>query len=347
MFHANPGGRLNTNQKNQLMNTIMGTLTGRTYPGKIEGIFTDSIKINNIAALSVASGGSAGVGSTTKSQLSFAKTMLAGNVGKIFYLANSGNGYDTHANENTSANLNGGIGYLAQSVTEFFNQVRATEKVTIVIYSEFGRTNAMNGTAGTDHGQGGGMFVISNDPNVQSSMTGSFYGRSDLQKERNNWMSPGIDYRSVYGKVLGSLFGVPEKGFFKKFYGSLENDISTAPSVIKLLRTQYRATSDTVVEMSAKYKVEDSNFDITKGAYTIASYGTGMSFMQQYAIPFYVSYSGAIRSDITTYSRIISDVSGTFTFNPALSIGKRFNEFTPYIYTLELVNNQLTSTYFT
>ncbi len=56
MFHANPGGRLNTNQKNQLMNSIMGTLTGRTYPGKIQGIFTDAIKIHDIANLSVASG---------------------------------------------------------------------------------------------------------------------------------------------------------------------------------------------------------------------------------------------------------------------------------------------------
>ncbi len=60
----------------------------------------------------------------------------------------------------------------------------------------------MNGTAGTDHGQGGGIFVISNDPNIQSSMTGSFYGNSNIQKEKNNWLSPGIDYRSVYGKVL-------------------------------------------------------------------------------------------------------------------------------------------------
>ena len=71
------------------------------------------------------------------------------------YLANTGNGYDVHENELTDRNLNGGIGYLAQTVTDFFLQVKDTEKVTIVIYSEFGRTNAMNGTMGTDHGEGG------------------------------------------------------------------------------------------------------------------------------------------------------------------------------------------------
>jgi uncharacterized protein (DUF1501 family) len=96
--------------------------------------------------------------------------MLQNGVGKVFYLANTGNGYDTHINELTDRNLNGGIGYLAQTVTDFFNQVKDTSKVTIVIYSEFGRTSTVNGTLGTDHGQGGGIFVVSNDTNVQSRL---------------------------------------------------------------------------------------------------------------------------------------------------------------------------------
>jgi uncharacterized protein (DUF1501 family) len=39
-------------------------------------------------------------------------------------------------------------------VTEFFNQVKDTQDVTILIFSEFGRTNRANGDLGTDHGQG-------------------------------------------------------------------------------------------------------------------------------------------------------------------------------------------------
>ncbi len=72
-----------------------------------------------------------------------------------------------------------------------------------------------------------------------------------------------------------------------------------------------------------------------------------MSFLEPYSQPFYVSYSGMIRSDNTTYSRITRDTLGTYTFNPALVIGKRFIENTPFVYTLGLVNNQLSTTYFT
>jgi len=54
----------------------------------------------------VSQSGAAGVGNTTASQLAFLKTMLDNDVGKIFYLANGGNGYDSHADQSTgSTNL--------------------------------------------------------------------------------------------------------------------------------------------------------------------------------------------------------------------------------------------------
>lgn len=40
------------------------------------------------------------------------------------------------------------------NATAFFNSVKDTQNITIVIYSEFGRTIRVNGDLGTDHGQG-------------------------------------------------------------------------------------------------------------------------------------------------------------------------------------------------
>lgn len=145
---------------------------------------------------------------------------------------------------------------MANDITQFFLQVKDTQNVTIVIYSEFGRTNAVNGTDGTDHGQGGGMFVLSSNPNLQSTWTGGVYGNMQPSEERDNWLSVGIDYRSVYGKILSKLYSTPEQGFFKKYAGNLDMDLSQTPNSLSLLRTEYKAHSNTQVRAMVRYGVE-------------------------------------------------------------------------------------------
>lgn len=41
---------------------------------------------------------------------------------------------------------------MSSAITTFFNEVKDTQDVTIVVFSEFGRTNKTNGDLGTDHG---------------------------------------------------------------------------------------------------------------------------------------------------------------------------------------------------
>ena len=77
----------------------MATFTGRTYPGAVGEIYKNTQSIHDISNLSVSQGGSPGVGNTTSAQLSFIKTLMDNNMGKLFYLRNTGNGYDTHSNE--------------------------------------------------------------------------------------------------------------------------------------------------------------------------------------------------------------------------------------------------------
>ncbi len=56
------------------------------------------------------------------------------------------------------------------------------------------------------------MFVLTSNPDLIRSWSGKkVLGTANLLQERANWLSPGIDYRSIYGKILSSLFRVPEK----------------------------------------------------------------------------------------------------------------------------------------
>ncbi|NCP76932.1 DUF1501 domain-containing protein [bacterium] len=64
-------------------------------------------------------------------------------------------GYDTHSNQlapssnfdpnNIPKDLNYNIGRVVSNATEFFNSVKNSQNITIVIYSEFGRTIRVNG----------------------------------------------------------------------------------------------------------------------------------------------------------------------------------------------------------
>jgi Protein of unknown function (DUF1501) len=100
-------------------------------------------------------------------------------------------------------------------VTRFFNEVKDTQDVTIVIFSEFGRTIFMNGDMGTDHGNGGGMYVISSNKNLLNSLPSSTYGNMSIQNARGNYLGVGIDYRSVYSKIYNSLYGIDGPTFFQ------------------------------------------------------------------------------------------------------------------------------------
>ena len=151
--NPNPLGRLNAKQIAQHVQLLTNTLSGRVYPAGTRSSFEAALELNNAVNLAVAKGGNAGVGYTMKTQLQFAKTMIENDIGSIFYLSNGGNGWDTHESEVGARNIDGGLGYMATTLADFFRQVRSMSDVTVVVYSEFGRTSRVNGTLGTDHGE--------------------------------------------------------------------------------------------------------------------------------------------------------------------------------------------------
>ena len=123
---------------------------------------------------------------------------------RVFYTQHAG--YDLHANETVM--LPGLLTELTEAISDFLQDLRdhdASEEVTILVFTEFGRRIRDNGS-GTDHGSGGGCYIIGD------GVEGGLYGEYP-SLEQKDWLygedlRHTIDFRSVYGTVLDQWMGV-------------------------------------------------------------------------------------------------------------------------------------------
>ena len=126
--------------------------------------------------------------------------LIKGNLqSKVYYT--SLNGFDTHKNQTTLHQKQ--LTILNDAVYSFYKDMKKhnlLQRVTVVVFSEFGRRVKENGS-GTDHGTAGPMMVIGGknkgkvigkNPNLAT------LDKGDLMHE--------IDFRSVYAALLKSKF---------------------------------------------------------------------------------------------------------------------------------------------
>lgn len=141
-----------------------------------------------------------------------ARLIDAGLGGRIYYVAMDG--FDTHDNQRggdaETAGHDALIRDLAQGVHAFLSDLAAhghADRVLLVTFSEFGRRVAENGSAGTDHGSAGPMFVLG------PSAAGGMYGAAPiLDPDRlidDGNLPIAVDFRSVYATLLDGWLGVP------------------------------------------------------------------------------------------------------------------------------------------
>ena len=123
---------------------------------------------------------------------------------RVFYTQHGG--YDTHANEvPTHPKL---IGDLSGAIHDFFDDLEehdADDNVVMLVFTEFGRRIYDNGS-GTDHGSGGGAFLIG------KPVAGGLYSEYP-SLDRSRWangedLEHTIDYRGIYGTVLEQWLSV-------------------------------------------------------------------------------------------------------------------------------------------
>jgi uncharacterized protein (DUF1501 family) len=117
-------------------------------------------------------------------------------------------GWDTHANE--AAILNRKLAELDSGLKAYRDAMGDTwNRTVIVVATEFGRTAAVNGTGGTDHGTGGAMFLAGgalHGGRVAGQWPG--LGRGELYQDRD--LHATTDLRAVFKGVLMAHLGVPE-----------------------------------------------------------------------------------------------------------------------------------------
>jgi uncharacterized protein (DUF1501 family) len=121
-------------------------------------------------------------------------------------------GWDTHANQG------GAKGALAQRLAGLDQALRALAdelgplwpQTAVLVVTEFGRTAAMNGTRGTDHGTGGCAFLAGGavrGGRVMADWPG--LARTALLDDRD--LRPTLDLRSVFKSVLDEHMHVGAK----------------------------------------------------------------------------------------------------------------------------------------
>lgn len=117
-------------------------------------------------------------------------------------------GWDTHGNQ---------IGVLDRKLAELDAGLQAFHEgaqpiwrnTVVAIVTEFGRTAAINGTAGTDHGTGGAAFLaggVVNGGRVAGDWPG--IGRAQLNDGRD--LRATTDMRSLFKGVLGDHLGIAD-----------------------------------------------------------------------------------------------------------------------------------------
>ncbi len=253
------------------MDTMQNITLTRSYPSNTRNLFRDVGRISEIAKLSVSQWGPAGASGDMNSVFRFAKVLMNNNIGRSFYMGWFG-GYDTHGDQFNWLNRN--LNFVTTAVTNFFNEVKDTQDVTIVIFSEFGRTNKTNWDLGTDHGDGGGMYVVTSNAALRNKLQAGTYGNMSIKNAKYNSLGIGIDYRSVYGSIFNSLYGFDESTYFDTPI-SLMNDVSTVQNDISLVNYSYRASGQTPL-LDIEFTVSGNNFDPGKAGYTRLLAGTGL-----------------------------------------------------------------------
>ncbi len=121
-------------------------------------------------------------------------------------------GWDTHANQGAAtgalarrlAGLDAGLDRLALSLGD------AWQHSVVIVVTEFGRTVAVNGTGGTDHGTAAAAFVFGGAV-AGKRVLADWPGLSRKDRYAGRDLRPTTDLRAVFKGVLRDHFGLSQR----------------------------------------------------------------------------------------------------------------------------------------
>jgi uncharacterized protein (DUF1501 family) len=135
-----------------------------------------------------------------------AQTHLANLGTRVLFTTSPYNGYDTHATQATAqAALWRDVSNTVETFFDDLREQQASENVVLLMFSEFGRRIADNGS-GTDHGAGSVAFVVGE--NIKGGLYGEYPSLEPGKQEEGGNLKSNLDFRSVYSTILERWFGL-------------------------------------------------------------------------------------------------------------------------------------------
>lgn len=143
------------------------------------------------------------------------KLLKLGGGTRIYYVSQAG--YDTHAAQlYQHAQL---LREFAGALKAFLNDLKSAQlddRVVVLAFSEFGRRAEENGSAGTDHGAAGPVFLAG--PSVRPGVIGNHPSLTDLDQGD---LKMSIDFRQIYATLLDQWIGVPSRRILNDSFSHL------------------------------------------------------------------------------------------------------------------------------
>lgn len=156
-------------------------------------------------------------GSGLAQQLRTVAQLIEADLGtRIYYLTLDG--FDTHADQ---ADAHAGLmNELGSSVRAFLNDIEGRghgDRVTLAVFSEFGRRVRENASQGTDHGAAAPMFLAGGA--VNAGLLGRYPSLTDLDDGDLKYT---VDFRRVYAGLLQDWLGCQTDGVLGENYQPLK-----------------------------------------------------------------------------------------------------------------------------
>ena len=133
-------------------------------------------------------------------------------------------GWDTHANQGgAQGNLATRLRGLDTGVQTLKTELGPVWKdTTVLIVTEFGRTVAVNGTRGTDHGTAGIAFLAGGAV-IGGRIVGEWPGLAQRDLYQGRDLRPMTDLRGVFKGVLAERFGIREAALERTVFPGSES----------------------------------------------------------------------------------------------------------------------------
>lgn len=263
--YTNYASNLTASGKLSQLQAVRNILNSREFPWDSANLFKGSATIDTVANVSKNSGWQPSSGYSLKQKLDFTKVLIDNNLGTTYYVPGGG-WYDTHSDQVTTGtwdyDLTNRTTDLSKEIANFFTNVK-NKDVTIVVFSEFGRTLITNWTTWTDHWQAGWMFILSSNQNLLNSMPNKVVWNMNLAKEKSDWFGVWVDYRSIYNKILWSLYNISDTYLWTKY--NLENNLSLDTPNITNLNIEQKSNGSNV-NNTISFEIDSKNFDINNAS---------------------------------------------------------------------------------